>query len=145
MDTTIDVQSRWPMPGVSLDFLDDIDAAPLDLFGVVGAFDEGGSSGCTTSDAVPHVITGRDASEHNPLTLAPTQQKDRKTAVKELNKRAQRRFRERQKVALLTRRLRYMDRGSKLNSACMYACMSEIAALVSFASADQVAALTRRA
>lgn len=100
MDSTIDVQSPWPLPGVSFDFLDDFDeAAPLELFGVVGSFDEPTSSGCRTSDAVPHIISGIDTSERNPLTLAPTQQKDRKTAVKELNRRAQRRFREKQKVS----------------------------------------------
>ena len=121
MDSTTDVQSPWPMPGVSFDFLDDIDeAAPLDLFGVVGPFDEAGSSGCTTSDAVPHIFAGVDTSKQDPLTLAPTQQKDRKTTVKELNKRAQKRFREKQKVSMLGCRLFYMHRGDrKLNTACM--------------------------
>lgn len=120
MDSTFDVQSPWSMPGVTFDFLDDVDeAAPLDAFGLVGPFDEAGSSGCTSSGAVPHSVAGRDAAEHEPLSTAPTQQKDRKTAVKELNKRAQRRFREKQKVSLQLVNFCYVDSRSSTSAACI--------------------------
>ena len=90
MNRTLDVQSAWPMPGGSLDFLGDFDeAAPLDLFALDGPPDDAGGSGCMTSDFNPQIIT-----EQYALARAPGQQKDKKATTKELNKRAQKRFHE---------------------------------------------------
>lgn len=97
MDGTVDVQSAWPLPGGSFDFLGDFDvAAPLDLFALEGSTDEAGSSGCITGNFNPQII-----SERNALARDPGQQKDKKATAKELNKRAQKRFRENQKVSPL--------------------------------------------
>ena len=88
-----DVRSAWPMLDVPFDFLSDFDVpAPLDLFGTVSQVDEAGSSGDLTIEAVPRPSSGIESPGHGTSAPILEQVTDKKAAVKETNKRAQKRF-----------------------------------------------------
>ena len=99
MDGSLDIQAAWPMPDDNFDFLGDFDeVAPLDLFGTIGPKDEAGSSGCNTAAAASQCSGDIDAPSQ-PVPTGLELRKDKLAAVKEINKRAQKRFRDKQKVA----------------------------------------------
>lgn len=100
MDSSLDIQAVWPVPDDSFDFLGDFDeAAPLDLFGSIGQKDEAGSSGCNTAAAAASHCSGDRGDAQKVVPTGLEQRKDKLAAVKEINKRAQKRFRDKQKVS----------------------------------------------
>ena len=91
-------QAAWQLQDGDFDFLGDFyQAASLDLFGTHAQTNDAGYLHDNQSVVALHTSSGEGSVDHATVVPAP-QRADRKATVKELNKRAQKRFRENQKA-----------------------------------------------